>query len=847
METQQHSLPRAPRHHRRWHYVLAMTLSALILGLGFYTTSLVAGPFRSAQAMENSHGPGVNWGNGVHVHGAGAFIVNGKYAYCAEPWVRSGAAIPNYVGVQALPANSSDGVSVAATVGTPLREISFLLARYGQTNDNVQAAAVALAIWEIRGADGRGNAEYEAELVRVRESVGTAVVALTQQLRAEATAWIAAIQATESSEDTPGITLDQSSPYRGTVQVPPGTISLHIHNGTFMDGSNVRNWPQSGAPLGTSLSWIGEPPAESWGKFYQVRFTGEYLEIPVSVLWGDGQGSQSSVSLVEPTRRPLRATSLDADTSWQPEVSSTVASKFVSVGENHSDDVVFSSAPSATALTGEWRWRISPSGAREWMPVTARVTAYGPYLSDPALNPAFTAPTGAPIAASATFTTDPARDQRVPQRYHFEFDQPILEQGYYTYKWDIDGSDQIFDDDELSGCATFNDDSLCSALPKNYFFSDGFGTVGETQIGRSTAAFTTELSTTRISLTDSFTDRIAIAPLPNWLRNDSGTRISLTLTGTAYLMPGPELAQSVEVPGNAIELATVRVTTDPEINAQNLDSSAITIPIDTERKYTFVTVRWCVRDEDQAEDARGFWEEHCDDFGIPAESAAIVHPEVRTEASSMANPGTPIADTAIVAGEIPEDTELIFELFALPQPGTWKQSTEGNHPTEQWTDEERATLALHPQCGPENLVFRSAPVPVQSGPAADERYRSAEVRLDMRGTYWWVESLVHRNPETGVETLLHRGDCGVPNETTVVDLQAPVAVPQLAKTGSSALVVPAVWVAGLLAAGGLVMWSSVRTSLARKRRTARRNAESGGEGLSRSKKRFFPAHHLAKM
>ena len=63
------------------------------------------------------------------------------------------------------------------------------------------------------------------------------------------------------------------------------------------------------------------------------------------------------------------------------------------------------------------------------MPVKAKVTAYGPYLSDPALNPSSEAPVGAPVAARGTFTTDPARDQSSPQTYSFLFDDEILEQG----------------------------------------------------------------------------------------------------------------------------------------------------------------------------------------------------------------------------------------------------------------------------------------------------------------------------------------------------------------------------------------------------------------------------------
>lgn len=842
METQHHQHPLARKRERSWHYLAAMVLSALLLSLGMSAASLAAGPFRIAQAMENAHGPGINWGNGIHMHGAGAFIVNGTSTYCAEPWIRSGTAIPVYIGVDKIPANSSDGVSVAATEGAPLREISFLLARYGQTNNDTQAAAVALAIWEIRGAAGRGNSEYEAELVRVRESVGSGVVSFAQRIRDEATNWITAIQSAPSSEHTPGITLDPASPYRGVVQVPPGTTNLQIRNGTFLDGTSARQWPAPGAPLGTSLSWLGQPSAEHWGKFYQVAFTGEYLEIPVSVMWGDGQGSQSSVSLVEPVVKPLRISTLDADTTWLPEVSSTVASKYVSVGDPHSDDVVFSSASSANALNSEWRWRRSSTGEIEWMPVTARVTAYGPYLSDPALNPSFSAPIGAPVAASALFTTDPARDQRVPQRYTFEFDQPILEQGYYTYKWDIDGNEQFLDEQEFSGCESFSGEPLCSALPTNYFFSDGFGTAGETQIGKSSPVFHTEISTRITELNGVLNDRVEIPHLPNWLRDDSGARIPLTLTGTAYLVPGPELTQSAAVPEGAIELETFLLTTQSELNEQTLDSPAVTIPIDTSSEFEYVTWRWCVIDEDQQEHARGFWEESCDDFGVPNESARIVHPEVRTTASANASPGTEIADTAIVNGAVPSDTELVFELFKQPEVNEQKQTPDPSDGPHLWSKSEVAALQRQPLCSPDNRVFVSEAVPVRPGNASDERYRSGAASAGTPGTYWWVESLIYRSPETGEATTIHRGDCGVPNETTSVALSAPPQ--QLANTGSAVVRVPNIWGVGLLVGGGVV-WAIAHKLHTRTRQRLTQTDRLGGKQPRR--RTFFPAHHLAKM
>ena len=160
-------------------------------------------------------------------------------------------------------------------------------------------------------------------------------------------------------------------------------------------------------------------------RYYQVSFSGSYLEVPPTVRWGDGGGSQSTVSGEEPKVKPLRAAYATIDTVWAPQVSSMVTSKFVEVGEPHSDDVIFAAAPASPGLSGTWRWRISESGEREWMPIRATVTAYGPYLTDPALNPSPEAPAGAPVAARSSFTTDPARDHTTSQRYAFVFDEQI--------------------------------------------------------------------------------------------------------------------------------------------------------------------------------------------------------------------------------------------------------------------------------------------------------------------------------------------------------------------------------------------------------------------------------------
>lgn len=807
-------------------------VAALLVGAALFGGTLTLAPatllpLPAASALEHHHGPGINWGNGIHVYGAGAFVVNGKFVYCVEPWVRSGTQVPDFVGSDEIPGNSSDGVSVATTTGVPLRQITYLMTRYGQTNDNMQAAAVALAIWEIRGAEGRGNAAYLGEVAKVHRSVGPDVVSFAAALRAEAAAWTNAIDA-GASHDTPSIGVTAGQPYRGTVSVPLGTLSLHIENGVFSDGSTTRSWGGAGAPLGTSLTWEGRPAASSgWDRFYRVSFTGNYLEVAKRVQWGDGSGSQSAVSIEEPLVRPLQAAHADLDTTWAPLVSSMVTSKFVEVGEHHSDDVIFAAAPAvektptfaptaataAAGLSGDWRWRMNADGAREWMPIKATVTAYGPFLTDPALNPSPEAPVGAPVAARASFTTDTARDHSTPQRYAFVFDDPIAEQGYYTYQWSIDANDQdptVGSEDCVEPSAQLG----CKALPKNYYYSDGFGAANETQVGKMQQSFTTKLSMHEIGLGDSFTDTITVPAMQNWLRDDAGERMPLTLTGTAYLVSGVELAQTSEVPTGAVPLATVRVTTDPQQNGQQLVSEAITIPVNTAREHTFITMRWCIIDEHQETRAQGFWQQRCDDFGVPDESAQIVHPEVRTEAKPLASVEDPITDTAVVGGLVPENSQLVFEVFKKPEAGDLKRDAEGNITDAKWQQSEIDALAGAPLCTAENRVARTPAVHVEPGRHDETRYTSPEVRVTENGVYWWIESLVHLDPESGAETVLLSGACGLPHETTTVTSPQPEPeptppAPVLAVTGFEGARGPVTWgaagLAGVLLTGGAVL------------------------------------------
>lgn len=768
----EYSPPRAKRGRK----AAALVLGAILLA-GTASSSFTVLPASPAVAIDAYHGAGVNWGPGVHANGAGNFVLpDGRFVYCAEMFIFTdpSSSIPDYITTGTIPAKSDGGIEVYATSGNDLKKIGFVMSKYGQTNNDVQAAATALAIWSMRA----GNAGYTNQLNTIRASVGTDVVNLAQSYMNEAAAWVAA-GAGDGGIWDPSV-INETGPYAGTIKLPPGTKSMTITNGTWSDGTTTKTWGANGAPAGTELSWRGTPPSDNvWDKYYRVSFTGTQLVFDGSVQFGDGGGWQSSVTAGPPTERPLETIYLDPDTSWAPTVSSLVTTKFISKGETLTDTITFGTLPAATGRSDQWRWRLGEDGqTREWMPVKATGTIYGPFLSDPALNPSPEAPAGAPVAGTIDFTTinedgSFLTDDPKGKTWNIDSGVKALEQGYYTFKWDIVGDDQHESVVGTDNCVTPDREAGCRVFPTNYFFSDGFGTAGETQTAKMPAVFSTELSTNEVALGGTFTDSITIPAMQNWLRDNTGARHTMTLTGTAYLVtgtPGSELVQSSTVPEDAIAFGTYTASTDPSKNAQVVESDPITIPVGTPAEVQYVTMRWCVENDDQiAAETQGVWEESCDDFGVPAESAKIVRPEVTTQAKQLATIHDPIKDTAIVNGPVPASSEVRFNVFKKVVAGDAKRDADGNKTDVLWTEAEIAELGDKAVCVAENKITTTTGIPVTEGVNKNTEYDSPDVVVDAEGVYWWIEQLVHRNPETGEETVIEEGECGLPNETTTVE------------------------------------------------------------------------------
>jgi hypothetical protein len=176
--------------------------------------------------------------------------------------------------------------------------------------------------------------------------------------------------------------------------------------------------------------------------------------------------------------------------------------------------------------------------------------------------------------------------------------------------------------------------------------------------------------------------------------------------------------------------------------------------------------------------------------GAPGEMTVITKQpgtvSVTTKAVASVTLGEPAHDTGIITGTVPDGATLTFEAYRQ----------DGNTAT----------------CTAGELVFATKPVTVK-GPG---EYGSEDVTFQKTGTYYWIETLAGADG-----TVLHRGLCGAPDETTTV---TPVSVtpghpgtPQLpglptvlAYTGAAAWL-PFGAGAGVLAlVGGLAMLAAHR-------------------------------------
>ncbi|HUH52843.1 MAG TPA: hypothetical protein VLZ31_02220 [Microbacteriaceae bacterium] len=653
-DTDAFALHQRQKNRRKFPRIMALFLSALLLTGGFFGKETILDPVRAHAVAD---GPGVQITiPGYGPHTVGAYLTgSGVKVYCLEipRIVDRSVANPRFTTPGTIPGfhqpyyfagdwQITDASVPALEKGsTNYAKLAYLLGMHGDTNNGVKAAALQIAVWEVR--DIGASPGHHQLLSNYRAALPQNVNAMADALLAEATAWVASggtIGSFASPVSVPAEpVIESANAYEGTIKVSKNTTEINISNAIFVSTETSKIvWP-NGAPEGTSVSWQGTPPA-GWDRNYSVSISGKWENPDGGLSIGDiryspgliapdgsitqavGYGSNEN----KPSKGVFSGSSKDLDTLWSPVLTTQTPSDFVEVGHQFGDSVTFGVAPGSA----EWR-RNGKNGAVKFAPITAKGVLYGPFVADPSLTPSVSPPADAPIAGTATLTTS---TEQGPGTYTVTPSITAAEAGYYSWVWDIVFEEQHPDVKNPSKSGN-------PSIPANYFFTDGFGQASEGQRVPMSPIISTQLDREIIRQSDPVVvDSVKIDIINGeWMNypNDGSAQntnapipvnIRLSVYGTQL-----PVVQQKDAPAEAEKVAQGFVTAAGAREA--FLSDPITIPTSVFLEHEAITVQACIFKEDQPIDLRPFFNETCDDWGVPSESAELEWiPELTTHVNT---------------------------------------------------------------------------------------------------------------------------------------------------------------------------------------------------------------------
>lgn len=576
-------------------------LFALLLLTG--TVTLTAGP-----AYAGSEGVGYDLGEGFL--GAYNTDVDGRQAYCLD--IGSNPPFGQTSGPSTI--TSLDSLS-----RQQLAELNFVLDRWGQSGDANVTAAVALFTWSVADPgtyNSHGMSGDDYYVGRAPASERGTILANLATMRQEAAV-------NEVTDPTLSLSLTMSDQYAGTLTVDAHPASLTgtaaLTGAVFSDGSTSQN-------LGGGTHPISGTPAEG-APSYQI---GASMNVPAA---GYGAaldlyttpGSQRLVAAVAGSSTGLsaQAESPVIELDFQPEITTQVASRFVTEGDPFVDGLTVS------VSKGTW---IHLDGAP--IEVTAEGTLYGPFDEQP--TEADTPPEGAPAAGTETVTLTGAGSYTSPGTII------ATESGFYTWVWSIDK-------DAQGQNAKYLTDS----------FTDRYGRVAETSVVPFQPVAVSEADQ-RLSVPgDALTDTITVTSSNgDWLKND-GAFIPVVFEGTAYQAPGTlPPAQSATIDPAAVPLGTVTVTAD--------GPGVYTSPEVVAPTGGFVTWVWEVKKATQPEWVRDYLaNDWADNYGITVETTSVRWPVTVTSLMREYNvhPGGRAFDAVTVTGFPPNHGDFTGDSY----------------------------------------------------------------------------------------------------------------------------------------------------------------------------------------
>lgn len=363
----------------------------------------------------------------------------------------------------------SDGTALSEQQNAAL---SYLLLRWGSTQDNETAAAVQLSVWALSSPGRDWDSAGMREIIGKAELPDSAV-ALGQSLTEQSLAYAGPYRI--------GLDLPSANEARASLLTSAGTqvpgLGMQARTSgslQFADSSSEATWTTGTSPEVLSLQRLA---------FGTGTLTAEIAAAPIAAInWLIPSDSKAQRLITTAVTTKLEAIArLDAAQAFQPLVSTQTSESRITAPGLLYDNLAVSTADGVEWLTDP------QSGDPVQLEVVS--TLWGPFPARP--SESVKIPDGAPEAGSVrSLVAGPGEYRTAPL--------PVSAPGYYVWTERIDPS---------------------SAVPetaKNFIkpWQSVFGKVSETSLLTWTPALSTELSSHEVVSGSTVTDRVSVSGLP---------------------------------------------------------------------------------------------------------------------------------------------------------------------------------------------------------------------------------------------------------------------------------------------------------------------------------------------
>ncbi|MFE5410958.1 hypothetical protein [Microbacterium sp. NPDC056569] len=398
-------------------YALVAVVFLIIVALD------VVSPSRAAAA---ERGTGFGTWAPISAYGwHGSMLVNGVHTYCITP----GAPAPTGQSTDHGVSGSAAGLSAQQLTG-----INLLVTTYGQTEDPVQAAAVAWAVKAIANREETLHAfGYRGD--SLAGAIHWTMSALSPQhdraVQERAVAYYdEAMRAAPGPASANGALVfaaDGADHRNGTLRVEtstPATGTITLTNAVFAESGSAT---LENASTGSTYAIVAAPPAE--GRPYTVSGTGRFdAGLAAAVRHFTTPGGQETAGPAG--RVHFDASGADAAPRFPP-FSPTISTRVVAreaQGGPYIDEV--------TVIAADGSWPRADDGS--FLPVRASAVV-DRTATEPV--PGSAIPEGADVAGTLELTTDPTAGPAA--KYTVASEWEMSAPGYYTAVWSVRAADQL--------------------------------------------------------------------------------------------------------------------------------------------------------------------------------------------------------------------------------------------------------------------------------------------------------------------------------------------------------------------------------------------------------------------